>query len=245
MMMVLLGIMILGISVSAYAQDNAKEKPTENNYPDKEKVVKVEKLTPQKGSDVVALLELIHYDDKSTAVHISASGDSSTQMETIIEVSIDPTDKTYMAKTEQAARPAAPSAVAAVYFHEVKISSWDPIQVQLTQTYASYGWTSNPNGTISPNPNHSCWSGNPTSAGTHWYTDTCYKNIYMAPAKNEGSVQATGKFSNSDWKFPSQSTYLHQWVYLSGRHNGTWGVDGWQRATGEDSGLISFKFAFY
>lgn len=155
-------------------------------------------------------------------------------------VTIDPKDRTYRAEKTQTI---ADEKSSNTYFHEMKISSFDPIVVQLTQTYAKYGWQSN-NGTIIYSAGNSCWSGNPTTAGTKWYTSSCYRNEYMSPLRDEGSVKSYGFFWNTDWKFPTQKTNIDQWVYIAGRYNGAWTIDAFQTVTGEDRQLISFKLSY-
>lgn len=243
---ILVCVILLGSVTNAYGNKSGLEEVrVDTPYPDKDKVVKVETLQPEKGSDVAPLIELIHYKDQTVAMHFQVSGDPTTKqldVETTYDISINTTTKTYKAKVTEEKVSIDPNIMAGTgsASHAIKIQAYDPIRVLLTETFATYAWNWN-NGVITANAGHDCGAQNPTAAGTHWFKDDCWRNEFMSPLRNEGSVQATGKFSNQDWKWASQWTFNHQWVYLSGRDGGAWVIDAWQRPTGEDSFLIFTK----
>ncbi|HEY1011690.1 MAG TPA: hypothetical protein VGE07_03235 [Herpetosiphonaceae bacterium] len=215
-------------------------------YPDSDKVARVERLKPAAGSDTVPLLELIHYRDQSVALHFQASGDSEPG-QPLVEVSyainVNRQTGEYQAtKSELRLADAEPGAAPSAA-HSIKIQAYDPVRALLHETLATYAW-SWANGTITPRADHACGPKAPTAAGTNWFQTDCWRNEYLAPTRSEGSVQATGKYANSDWGFPGMWTYNHQWVYLSGRTGGGWVIDAWQRPSGEDSYLLSAKIIY-
>lgn len=239
--------MILASLSGAAAAPGENPLMADTPYPDKDKVVKVESLKPAAGSAVVPLLELVHYGDQSVALHFQASGDSQTkqpQIEISYDISVNAQAKEYQAtKTERELAGAGGPSAEGSASRSIKIQAYDPVRALLSETLATYAWSWT-NGVIAPRAGHDCGPQNPTAAGTRWFETDCWRNEYLAPTRSEGSVQATGKYSNSDWMFPSQWTYNHQWVYLSGRAGGAWVIDAWQRPTGEHSWMLSAKIIY-
>jgi hypothetical protein len=79
---------------------------------------------------------------------------------------------------------------------EAAIGHFDPLFIQLTDTYTWASWWYNGYGDYSIAGGGSCWANPETSVGTHWYLDVCYGELSSNP--NYGFAHTENVSHNTD-----------------------------------------------
>ena len=89
---------------------------------------------------------------------------------------------------------------------QAEIGHFDPIWIQLTDTYTWASWWYNGYGDFSVTAGGSCWANPETYVGTHWYQDACSgqlsSNVTYALAHTENLSH------NSDFGDPDYQTWV-------------------------------------
>lgn len=128
---------------------------------------------------------------------------------------------------------------ATVYCARVRVRTEDPVFVDLTETMTRLSWTISSTGTLSSTyAADSCWAANPSSLGTHWYTNYCtYGGLYTSAGRLCNAN--TGDYYNYDFGFDDQITTANQYVYVCGRNNATYDYN-WTHNDGGEGALLIF-----
>lgn len=128
---------------------------------------------------------------------------------------------------------------ATVYCARVRVRTEDPVFVDLTETMTRLSWTISSTGALSSTyAADYCWAANPSSLGTHWYTNYCtYGGLYTSAGRlcNDN----TGDYYNYDFGLNSLITTANQYVYVCGRNDATYNYN-WTHNDGGEGALLIF-----
>jgi len=89
--------------------------------------------------------------------------------------------------------------------------TWDPVYIELTHTDLTLNWAKqdSPTGCKWVKSGlGNCWAANPSSAGTHWYVDSCPPR-YLEVAENYAFGFQAGQFHNDDFGLDSLRTWAN------------------------------------
>lgn len=128
---------------------------------------------------------------------------------------------------------------AIVYRARVRVRTKDPLLVDLTETMTRLSWTISPAGTLtSTYAADSCWSANPSSLGTYWYTSYCtYGGLYTSGSRLCNDNQ--GDYYNYDFGSADQITTATQSVNVCGRNDALYDYS-WSHNDGGEAALLIF-----
>lgn len=124
-----------------------------------------------------------------------------------------------------------------------RVQTRDPVYVLLAETMTNLVWTVSSSGTVTGTTGSSdrCWAANPSSLGTHWYTQYC-KNGALYVSLGRVCNDNVGNYINYDFPplFPTpESTTASHSVYVCGRNDATYNYNWSANHGGEASYLLT------
>ena len=127
---------------------------------------------------------------------------------------------------------------ATVYCARVRVRTEDPAFIDLTETMTRLSWTISSTGALtSTYAADSCWAANPSSLGTHWYTNYCtYGGLYTSSGRLCNDNR--GDYYNYDFVFDDLITTANQYVYVCGRNDARYDYSWSHNDAGEGALLI-------
>jgi hypothetical protein len=124
-----------------------------------------------------------------------------------------------------------------------RVQTRDPVFILLAETMTNLTWTVSSTGTVTgvTGSFDRCWAANPSSLGTHWYTQYC-KNGALYLSLGRVCNDNAGNYINYDFPplFPTPaSTTASHTVYVCGRNDATYNYDWSANHGGEASYLLT------
>jgi hypothetical protein len=124
-----------------------------------------------------------------------------------------------------------------------RVQTRDPVFILLAETMTNLVWTVSSSGAVTGTTGSSdrCWAANPSSLGTHWYTQYC-KNGALYVSSGRVCNDNAGNYINYDFPplFPTpESTTASHSVYVCGRNDATYNYDWSANHGGEASYLLT------
>lgn len=124
-----------------------------------------------------------------------------------------------------------------------RVQTRDPVFILLAETMTNLVWTVSSTGTVTGTTGSSdrCWAANPSSLGTHWFTQYC-KNGALYVSLGRVCNDNVGNYINYDFPplFPTpESTTASHSVYVCGRNDATYNYDWSANHGGEASYLLT------
>lgn len=206
-------------------------------------VVELMELQPEAGSDVVlGSLQAVRWSDGSVTIRGSGhkqvgdpaqyfSLETNISKKTYKTVKLDPSSVKRLTPAisksevdkEQTQNIAMDAISQGAHAAVVWVSTTDPVYERLVETVHRLEWTVYSGGTVGFDLRRvTCFAANPTSFGTHWYTDSCsfiggvsYSNDYTSLF-----TEAEGRYHNDDWGFDWWATYADHWIKIQGKNDG-------------------------
>lgn len=221
------------------------------------KVIKEVELGPQEGNEVV-LKSVMATEWDNGRVTVTVKDSAPVGANLAYSIDVDLAKGTYKTKLEApwsdapaSSPPSAPTGVtdtqastaitqsATLYSLTVYVRTDDPypFDMELARTRHRLIWAADGTSVSGAWNEHECIPKNPTSIGTHWYTDVC-ENLGAFWDSAHAATSGDGQYYNYDFGDPDEATYtLHDMTitgFPTGRSDYTWGWNAW----GEYSGFL-------
>lgn len=210
---------------------------------------KTTKLTPEANCYVqLDLVELVTCSDNEISVRVKGHMDASeTPISFLLQV--DPTKKTYKTIKNQnpnleLATPADVGTTASTNRRTVRITTLDPLYIELCKTWLTLTWTYDGTSVNNSSRSKGAWDACPSPLGTDWYLIyNNYGTFYKGQTCHYTSTHA--KHENWDFGFNDKGTWAYHDIWTYGYADGSFDWDISFQHTGEGAWLLMAIYDIY